>query len=142
MAEVIEGMAEAVRSFKHLKDAVKPRIVRSAMNAALNPGLKAVRAAAPRGTEQHKTYKGRTVAPGFLSRSAKKSTRLNRGTNRVLGKISFKPEAFYGSFGEFGTKNQPADPFFFDAIDNVQDQMQKAYFGKMNDRIQKEFSKR
>ena len=143
MPETIQGMASALRSFKNLSDAVKPRLVRNALNAALTPGLKAARNAAPVGSKPHKSYKGRTLPPGYLSRKGiKKSTRKSRTGNKVFGKIAATAEGFYGSFKEYGTKNIDANPFFFKAIDSVQDEMERRYFEKMNEAIQKEFRKR
>lgn len=138
---MIKGFKEARQSFKNLAEAVKPKVVRSAVNAALTEGVKAARDNAPIGGEPHKTYKGRVVAPGFLRRAIQKSTRVSQDKTMVMGKIKVKDEAWYGSLIEFGFKAEPPRPWFFPAIDRVEDRMEKRYFEKMDERVQKEFNK-
>lgn len=98
-----QGLEDINRAFDNLKKGGQIRTLRSATNAALNPALKALRAAAPRGSESHKTYKGRTVAPGFLSRRGiVKSVRVSKDKTRVLGNVRLAGEAWYGSLIEHG----------------------------------------
>lgn len=140
---MLKGADEAMRSFKRLKEAAKPRVMRSALNAALTPVLKEVRAAAPIGDEPHKTYKGRVVAPGFLSRNIKKSTKVSRDKKRVFGSVKPAPEAWYGSLPEYGgvTRNYEKDPWFHKAAARGERESRARYFEKLSERIEKEFRK-
>lgn len=143
MAEEIEGMKAAMRTFKRLERAGQARVMRSALNGALTPVLKSVRRAAPKGNAPHKTYKGRTVAPGFLSRNIKKSTRISRDKKSVSGTVKPAGEAWYGSMKEFGGKKRkyPKDPWFFDAADRAEDESAEAYFDRLQARIEAEWNK-
>lgn len=131
----------ALDSFRHLKEAAKPRVVRSALNAALQEGVKAARDNAPVGDEPHKTYRGRLVVGGFLKRNIKKSTRVSKDKKEVVGNIRLSREAFYGSFIEFGFKSKGPRPWFFPAVNAVEPRMFRRYQTKMIERIEKEFRK-
>lgn len=96
------GIKDISAAFERMKRAGQLKALRSSVNAALNPALKQLRAAAPKGSEPHKTYKGRTVAPGFLSRSVIKSTRVYRDKSGVTGNVRLRGEAWYGSLIEHG----------------------------------------
>lgn len=98
----ISGFDDAMASFAALEKAAQNRALRSAINAGLNPILKATRQSAPKGSAPHKTYKGRVVAPGFLSQSITKSTRIGRNKKFVFGTVRPKSEAWYGSLLEHG----------------------------------------
>lgn len=99
----VEGIRDIQKAFRGLEKAGQIRVLRNSLNAALNPPLMAARASAPRGVQSHKTYKGRVVAGGFLSRRGiKKSTRVGKDRKRVFGNVRLDSEAFYGSFIEHG----------------------------------------
>jgi ribosomal protein L32 len=97
-----EGLDDINKAFELIGRAAQLKVMRRSLNAALNPALKELRANAPKGSKPHKTYKGRAVAPGFLSRSIKKSTRISRDKSRVLGNVRLASEAWYGSLLEHG----------------------------------------
>src|SRR5690606_14237732 len=143
MASEIEGMDSALRTFKRLERAGQARVMRRALNAALTPVLKATRRAAPKGDEPHKTYNGRTVAPGFMSRNIRKSTKISRDKRRVFGSVKPAPEAWYGSMKEFGGKRRkyPKDPWFYQAADTAEDASADAYFEKLQASIEAEWNK-
>lgn len=143
MAGEIQGMKGELKRFKRLERAGQARVMRSALNAALTPVLKATRRAAPKGEEAHKTHKGRTVAPGFLSRNIKKSTKIGRDKRRVFGSVKPGPEAWYGSMKEFGGKKRDykKEPWFYDAADKAEEQSADAYFDKLAERIDAEWDK-
>ena len=99
----VEGLSEVKKAFDNLQKAGQTRVLRSSLNAALVPVVKALRLAAPKGTEGHKTYKGRTVAPGFLSRKGiVKGVRVSKDKTRVFGNVRLAGEAWYGSMIEHG----------------------------------------
>lgn len=90
----ITGIAELERKLNRLEESVKLKHMRSAAMFATGPTVKQMKAAAPRGTQSHRTYKGRLVAPTFLSRSVVRSTKKERG--KLVMRIGVKKEAFYG----------------------------------------------
>lgn len=98
----VKGLNDLSRKLSALgKDLGGKTLRQSAMNAT-TPVLKSLKAAAPRGKGLHKTYKGRTVFPGFLSRSLKRKSFYRNGKARIA--IGVKKEAFYGlQFVEKGT---------------------------------------
>jgi len=98
----MNDIADTLKILKGMQNAAQLRVMRSALNASMVPAVKALRAAAPKGTEPHRSYMGRTLPPGYLSRSIVKSTRLARDKSRVFGNVRLRSEAFYGSFIEHG----------------------------------------
>lgn len=101
MAEVL-GEKEIAAAFRRMGRAAELKILRSGINAALTPPLQAARAHAPKGSKAHKTYKGRWVAPGFLSRNIKKRSGIKRDKSGVFGYVAPGPEAWYGSLLQHG----------------------------------------
>lgn len=97
-----EGLDDILKAFEGLKKGAQAKVMRQALNAALVPVVKELRASAKKGSKPHKTYKGRLVAPGFLSRSVIKSTRLSKDKHQVFGNVRLKSEAWYGSLLEHG----------------------------------------
>ncbi|MGB1541170.1 MAG: hypothetical protein ACPG9F_02980, partial [Cycloclasticus sp.] len=84
----IEGIKELQQKFKKLDSATAIRFLSSAASYAMTPVARAARRAAPVGDTPHKTYRGRTVAPGFLKRNIKKRTRRwrnKRGVTVMVG---------------------------------------------------------
>lgn len=148
-----KGLKEVEATFQRLEKAGQVRALRSAMNAALNPALKTLRAQAPKGSEAHKTYKGRVVAPGFLSRSVVKSVRVARDKSAVFGKVKLRGEAFYGSMIEHGwtpgsrkgrsqnvSKIAPR-PWFHPTVDKLSDATLQAFSDKMEQAVIREWNK-
>lgn len=84
--------------FKELGAAASGKALRQAVGVAITPILKEARAKAPKGNEYHRTYKGRLVAPGFLSRSIGKKTWLSKHKHFALATVSPLNEGFYGKF--------------------------------------------
>lgn len=85
-----------------LGSAAGGKALRNAATVAMTPVVKAAKAAAPVGTKAHKTYKGRLVAPGFLSRNVKKKTYLWKNGLGVSAWVGMSKEAWYGGLIETG----------------------------------------
>ncbi len=101
MSNVI-GLKELNDKLMELEFKTSSKAMRSAAVAAIRKTKQEMKAAAPKGRDVHRTYKGRLVAPGFLSRSVKHSSRIGRGKLSVS--IGVKREAFYGvTFLDKGT---------------------------------------
>jgi HK97 gp10 family phage protein len=114
------------------------RVMKSALNFALTPAQKMAKAKAPVGDQMHKTYKGRLVAPGFLSRSIGKVTFQTREGVGV-GLVGPQQEAFYGTtFLERGTRYIDKTPWLEPAFNASQDQILRRFADKLAERIDKE----
>lgn len=139
----IEGLKELTRKLAALSAMDQGKVIRNAGNAAGTVVVKRARATVPTGSVPHKTYKGRWVSPGFLSRSIKKSSRLSRDKNAVFVSIGVKGEAFYGTqFLELGTSTQPAQPWLRPALDDSKKQAIAIFREKILANIKKISSKK
>ena len=80
------------------------------------------KASAPSGTESHKTYKGRVVAPGFLKASVRMRSGISKDKQSAYALIGVAPEAFYGlQFIELGTSMYPARPWLTPSLEASKD---------------------
>lgn len=141
MTEAIKGLNQALSSFKRLQLAAQAKHMRGALSVAGTPMVQALRRAAPVGDVAHRTYKGRVVAPGFLSRNIKKSARVSRDKRRAVLTIRLAPEAWYGSLPEYGgvEHDYPRDPWFYPAVAQSESIVSETYFTRLADRINKAF---
>lgn len=138
MASQLLGTKKLSKKLKKLIAAADPRQVRSAVSYALTPVVKDARASAPVGTEAHKTHKGKLVAPGYLSRNIKKSARVSRDKQVVVGRVGPSSEAFYGTqFVEVGTRNQTKAPWLTPVFERNQSAMIDRFGDKLEERIKK-----
>lgn len=94
MPNELEGVSALSRQLAELGGRMGKKALRSATFKATTPVIREMKSKAPRGTEAHRTYKGRLVAPGFLSRSVRRRTKVRGGKVQVF--IGVRREAFYG----------------------------------------------
>ena len=137
----VKGAKELERKLKRLSAAASGRVIRTAVNFAMTPALKDARANAPKGGVPHKTYKGRVVAPGFLSRSIKKKSKLARNKKTAWAWLQVDGEAFYGKFIEQGTIKLQAKPWMRPAMTRNKAIILSRYSDKMRQRIKIEAAK-
>lgn len=117
-AELI-GAKELSKKLEALGAALSGKLLRQAAGTAMTPVVKQARQNAPRGTRAHKTYTGRLVAPGFLSRNIKKKTFKSKSGLYASASVSAASEAFYGpQFLERGTKHIAKNPWLTKSFDN------------------------
>lgn len=117
MANEIEGLRELSEKLNELGVTLGGKALRQGTMLATTPAFREIKAGAPVGTRAHKTYKGRLVAPGYLKRSIKRKSYLNKRRGSALVRIGVDPEAFYGvQFVELGTKKMDARPFVLEAF--------------------------
>ncbi len=134
----LDGVAELQKKLNKLEQAVAIRVLSSAASYAMTPVVGAARRAVPRGSVSHKTYRGRTVAPGFLSRNIKKKTRRWKNKQGVTVMVGPTKEAFYGQFLEFGKDKkhrQSAKPWLEPAFKGVQDKVLSRFKSRLKDKI-------
>ena len=111
MAIKVEGTAVLAQRLKALGQAAGGKALRSGTLRASLPLFNAVKASAPVGSVEHRTYKGRLVAPGFLRRNVRRASFLTRDGTKATVAVGFRREAFYAQFLEFGTGVMKAQPF-------------------------------
>jgi HK97 gp10 family phage protein len=120
MASELLGFAELNRRLVELGKSASGKELRNALFQASLPAVKGIAAAAPVGSRSHKTYLGREVGWGFLSRSVRRKNMLRTGNAHAVVLIGVAPEAFYAQFIERGTKYQAARPFMERAFQSSQ----------------------
>ena len=96
MASELEGVKELLAKLNRLDARTVAKAQRSILFKATTPVVRQMKAQVPVGTEAHRTYKGRLVAPGFTKRSIKRLTgtkHLNRGLLSIA--IGVRAEGWY-----------------------------------------------
>lgn len=108
----VEGLKELQDKLSGLGAGMAARQLRGAARDAMERTEAVARARAPVGEQVHKTYKGRTVTPGFTVRSIKRAAFWDRTRNVARAVVGVAAEAFYAlSFVERGTSKAPAQPW-------------------------------
>lgn len=138
MANRLEGADALNKKLRELSANASGKVIRQSANAAMTPVLKAARDNAPVGDEPHKTYKGRVVAPGFLSRNIKKFSRLSKSKGTALVFVGPSAEAYYGTqFVEVGTQRTAEQPWLEPAYESQKDEVLRRYGEQIKQRIDK-----
>lgn len=142
----LEGFDDLAKALKKLKAETSTKIIRQSASAAMNPVVKRMRERAPRGRRAHKTYKGRLVAPGFLSRSIRKRTRIDSKSMRVILTVGVGKEAFYGLFYDRGFtrksgKRVAGNSWFANSFIELSDETETLFAQQLRKRINKVKSK-
>ena len=138
MAEIVDGLKALNDKLASLKRETSVKALRSAAMAATLSTVKEMAAAAPKGTTTHRTYKGRLVAPGFLSRSVKRKSWVDKKTGAVRVAIGVKREAFYGvTFLDKGTKKIAGTRWFQSRFESNSGKMVSLFKQKLAERIKK-----
>ena len=102
----------------------------------MTPVVREAKNRAPRGDRAHKTYRGRLVAPGFLSRNIKKKTFKSRSGSFASASVSASTEAFYGTqFVERGTKYNPAQKWLGPAFLSKKNDVLKRFNSRLRKKI-------
>lgn len=91
----VTGLKETIDAMKKVPD----KIAKNATRRAVRAGLIPIRDLARTNLLAH-------IKTGALSRSLRISTRYDRATGNVTGKLSHSRDTYYGRFLEFGTRRQ------------------------------------
>lgn len=139
------GFKELDQQLAQLADAVGPkranRVMKNALKQAATPVVKMARAKAPVGDRMHKTYKGRLVSPGFLSRNIDKQAFVTKQGTGVV-RMGPKAEAFYGTqFLERGTRFISPRPWLVPAFEAASSAMLSKFAEALAKLIDKEVKK-
>ena len=144
MAGEVKGLRELSLQLRALGETVAARNLKGAAKDALLPTEQVAEASIPIGSVLHKTYKGRTVMPGFAQRSIKRVAIAARGAKNVVkAMLGVAREAFYAlAFVERGTSKMPARPWLVPAFEATQGQVLQRFAGSLRRRIEKAAKRR
>ena len=110
--DYLTGEKELLDKLEKIKRNLDVKEVRKAGMKALTPAVRALKAAAPIGSVEHRSYKGNWLTPGYLSRKGvRKRSKIENGKVNLF--IDLKPEAFYGQFIERGFKSYSPHRWFY-----------------------------
>jgi len=96
MANEVKGLKELAGKLSKLETSLAVKSLRSAIFKATTPVVRQMKSRIPVGTEAHRTYKKRLVAPSFAQRSIKRLTGkryLSQGKLSIA--IGVRAEAYY-----------------------------------------------
>lgn len=134
----VEGLAELQAKLKALGETMAARQLRGAAKDAMERTETIAKARAPVGDTIHKTYKGRTVTPGFAQRSIKRAGFWVRSRNVARAVVGVTAEAFYAlSFVERGTSKMPAQPWLVPAFEATSGQVLSDFKASLIRRIER-----
>lgn len=137
MASKLEGVKELTGALNQLGRKTAARELVGTVKAALELAEHRARAYMPQGTEPHKTYRGRLVAPGYALTTLHIETRLNKRTGAAVASLGPGREAFYVvQFQELGTRFHPAQPWLRPAFEESADEMQDAIADELRRRVE------
>lgn len=123
MTEAVQGLAALQKQLRTLATMDNGEALLKAARAAAEPVLVKARDLIPVGVDQHKTYKGRVVAPGFAKRSIRIAARLSKDRKSASASVGVEPEAFYAvQFVELGTAKMAAQPWLTPAYESTREQ--------------------
>lgn len=166
----VVGLKELSEKLSKLGKIVGGKFLRGSAMSATLPALKKAKALIPKGTEPHKTYKGRLVGGGFASRNIIRKSYINKDKTTATVWLGVKQEAFYAvSFIELGWQpgkrskswkqkarrsagstlgndtsrkdKIPADPWLEPAFNKTQKQMVERLKNTLRKKIEKEAKK-
>lgn len=140
----VQGLKELSAKLRALGETVAARNLKGAAKDAMLPTELAAKSNIPVGTVAHKTYKGRTVTPGFAQRSVKRAVTAGRATkNIVRAMVGVAREAFYVvAFLERGTSKVPARPWLVPAFESTQGQVLQRFKESLKRRIERAAKRR
>lgn len=138
LTEKLNELASPKEQAATLKAAVRDPMKRVKTKAEAN-----VAAISPGERELHRTYKGRLVSTGFLSRSIRLIVKMNREKSLAQAILGVRAEAFYGlAFFELGTSRISKHPWLTPAFESSQEESIKGIGDTMRKRIDRIAKKR
>jgi hypothetical protein len=138
MVNKVKGLDELSKELRKLGPDIGRKLLRSSTSGALTPTFKKIKASAPVGGTPHRTFKGRLVSGGFLSRSLKRSSRFLPRKGRAIAKIKILPEAFYGAFYDVGVPGKfPKTGWFTGTFINDRRAIEKRFSDILKAKIKK-----
>jgi len=109
----IEGLKELNRALERIDKKVQASEIRKAARKSVVPTFKRIQMSVPVGSKPHRTYLGTLVSPGFLRRSIRLFSRIDKKRGAAQVMVGPRAEAFYGSqFLELGFKSYSGKHIF------------------------------
>lgn len=138
----IEGIEDLSKKLNDLSDKMAAKAIRSSVAQATTPALQKMKLAVPVGSKAHKTYKGRLVAPGFLKRSIKRKSYIDKETGNAGAVLGVSAEAFYGvQFLDRGTRFIRAKKWFVTSFESTATSMLDRFKASLAKKIEQVKSK-
>lgn len=137
MASRLEGVRDATRAITELGAKFAVKELKGTVVAALEEVEHKARARIPRGTEPHRTYRGRLVSPGYAISTLHIETGVNKRTGAVFAALGVGREAFYAvQFQELGTRFHPAQPWLRPSFEESEDSMLRGVADELRGRAE------
>ena len=132
----VKGLKKLDAKLNQLQAQTAAKALVQSVRLSLTPLVQEARIRIPWSDRAHRTYKGTLVAPGFASRSIKKSAKLVGGVAR--GVVGVKREAFYATqFVELGTDKIDAQPWLVPAFKARRVDIEKKFTKDLKRKIDK-----
>lgn len=134
----LEGTAALSKQLAELGKAASGRVLKAAVTEAMLPTYTEALGRVPVGTVPHRTYKGRTVEPGFAQQNVRLKTWVSKDKSAATAMVGVSPEAYYVlQFIELGTSKLPAAPWLTPAFESNKDAAVKQVARELRERIER-----
>lgn len=134
----LAGSADLIEKLQALGALDDGKIALGTVRAGMNETLKIARTRIPVGTRAHRTYKGRTVTPGFGQRSLRVVTTTKSDDGLPQALLGVREEAFYETqFLEWGTRFIRGTHWLLGSFNSAQDAMKSATVAYLQKRLLK-----
>lgn len=129
-------MDELLGQLNSLHSAMAIKLLRSATGLAMTPVVANAKMRIPVGKENHLSYKGRLLQPGFAMDSIKKATFIKSG--RAVASVGVRKEAFYATqFVEVGTSKMNAKKWLQPALEATRGEVERRLTNSLRKKINK-----
>lgn len=138
MGSALVGVASLTKQLEALGKLEDGKALRDSARAGLKPTFTRAQATIPVGTVEHRTYKGRLVAPGFGKRSLRLLVSMSKDKTKATAILGVRAEAFYEVvFVELGTSKMAAQPWFRSAFYSTRPQQEEGIAKSLQKSIDK-----
>lgn len=134
----LAGSADLIKKLQVLGALDNNNITRGAVRAGMNATKAIALTRIPVGHRIHKTYKGRTVAPGFGKRSLRVIVTSRTDSGNVAALLGVDPEAYYETqFLERGTSKIRATHWMSSSFYDSKDEQETGMVAYLQKRLTK-----
>lgn len=134
--ENLKGMDELLSKLNSLHSAMAIKLLRSATGFAMTPVIANAKMRIPVGKENHLSYKGNLLQPGFARDSIRKATFIKDG--RAVASVGVRKEAFYAvQFVEVGTSKMDAKEWLVPALEATRGEVERRLTKSLRKKVEK-----